>query len=445
MPLLLSLRAYQRKGRLHPITRLPVEIFELIFETVVLRHTDPGLALVHATRLAAINRTWRAIALNTPRIWSNIAFSIDVTGTQAWNAYWTCIVARVKSTPATIQISDISLESDQKDLTFLSTAKSLVIESLHLGFTHHSAVPLVTELWGGNLIAVENLFVFSLFSHRSDTGIPFTTTEPVYCGDLLKSIRFKHKFSIIGAGVHIISLADVLNIPLTSLILHSVPYVSYSQIFRAFPQLEHLGLISCSVDSRTDPVTVNQLRSLELAWVGTIDWLGIVHFPCLDTLAYMGDNLFDLEKVLTSHKTITTLTINGCGTQDMQPVSDAATQVSSLVIAYNNAPCLTSETIFPLLSSLTIIGADHLQQSEFDSLVTQRCLPQPHPESKMRIGASPIREFYIEIRSLYHKRARHRRAPSPVDSKLFACARKETELSSVDYNVRLRLYWSMPK
>lgn len=127
------------------IVHCPADILKLIFETIPGRHNDPGRNLKQAISLSAVCRTWRMVALDTPKIWSDIRLQMGPNNS-GWEEYWTHAVERVKKVPIKIQIHNLCIERPN-DLSRVIQAASLTIDTLHLNFEHADDINSLAKIW----------------------------------------------------------------------------------------------------------------------------------------------------------------------------------------------------------------------------------------------------------------------------------------------------------
>ncbi|TRM60956.1 hypothetical protein BD626DRAFT_503331 [Schizophyllum amplum] len=71
----LLVRCCVRDAIVAPVRRLPSELLQAIFVAAVSEETDPELQMRTRLRIACVSYHWRAVALATGEIWTNIACS----------------------------------------------------------------------------------------------------------------------------------------------------------------------------------------------------------------------------------------------------------------------------------------------------------------------------------------------------------------------------------
>jgi hypothetical protein len=83
------------------------DILRYIFETLVDDESDSWSAFRVAMDLSHVSHHWRAVALETPRIWRRLKISLIAKNKKKkenFQEIWDTLCARIKSVPADIEI-----------------------------------------------------------------------------------------------------------------------------------------------------------------------------------------------------------------------------------------------------------------------------------------------------------------------------------------------------
>ncbi|KIM24412.1 hypothetical protein M408DRAFT_233445, partial [Serendipita vermifera MAFF 305830] len=89
--------AERLSGLIHPIRRLPSDILQYLFESAY-SAKDKEDRFFAALTLSQVCQRWRAIALNTPRLWCYIDYVFQ-DGIDP-ESFWGWVIPRVKAVPA---------------------------------------------------------------------------------------------------------------------------------------------------------------------------------------------------------------------------------------------------------------------------------------------------------------------------------------------------------
>ena len=132
-----------------PTVRAPDDILKMIFEHTVVgiinyfrRHMDK---LKQAVRLAAVCGRWRAVAIDTPHLWSDIYIYLQTPLELEWHRNF--ILPRVRSLPCDVSIGDIATTTAPALLRASGFTEIPVIEQLFLIFSTHYDIEPVLPKW----------------------------------------------------------------------------------------------------------------------------------------------------------------------------------------------------------------------------------------------------------------------------------------------------------
>ena len=384
-----ALQASQDKisALIHPIRRAPDDVLKMIFELTVerLSPTSPRLRLKvkQALTLASVCGRWRAIALETPRLWNEVYLSFRRTLKLEYNRQ--IMLPRTKNMACEVTISGI----------FRTTAPAFFRECgiANLPFIKFLSLIFVSR---EDIEPVLNLDIFLTCNIRPlQIGMPTEQPDPL-------PTNWEIDVPRLVLGVPSLGELRIVNIPglafrsasstsrITTLILDSVQGVMLPELLRAFPSLEHLeiGFSSLRMDNPPSTFAASSLRSLELLQNAGKSWMTHINFPNLEGLVWKGEFDDELLPFLSTHRTITKLTCLD-GENVIPAIESMAPQVRELSIDLPVTPLFQStgadsSISFSSLQSLSVFvsDADHTSFGieEFDSFIRARCLPARHPK-----------------------------------------------------------------
>jgi F-box-like len=91
-------------GITHPIRRYPSDVLQYIFEYIS-GVNDEDSKIATALALSHVCQRWRSIAIDTPRLWCSIDFTLDSDDEEEKTGFfWDSMISRIKSAPAFITI-----------------------------------------------------------------------------------------------------------------------------------------------------------------------------------------------------------------------------------------------------------------------------------------------------------------------------------------------------
>jgi hypothetical protein len=356
--------------------------------------------------LAGTCGRWRRIALDTPRLWSDITLEMG-SNMDLLQDYWRRTKERVKNAPLTIRISDICL-AGPGSLSTIHFGSSLNIEFLRLHFEHWVNLSMLPEMLGGSSIEVTDMVISVGRHHLYPRGIPFHSIgvpeDEADCGRLLEQIKCRRRLTI--------DLQTQLNFAVfegNSLLHLELMCVKFDLIdlFHVFPCIKKLALYRCSFELPSTMTQVTQLLSLTIGYYKLDEWFSSVHFSNLTKLTIRSSTCKGLGAFLSSHQTVTTLDVEVCGASmgELEEILAVAPQVETLEFHVDEdfhfrrpawADAVVSKGAFPLLKSLTIVDRDgYLPGSFFEWMVKARCLPASHAQCTARSSATLVNEFFM--------------------------------------------------
>lgn len=413
-------------GGFHPIWRMPVETLTLIFEETL---EDDECArlwkqdVLQATQLSHVCQHWRAVALNTPLLWSKVIVdfrdSLDFI-----TEYWNRAVGRIRMTPLDVYFKNLGEEREpgssiykhrreqQKRLAACSFLRIPVIRKLEIEVDPTCPTPeafsLITEFPTGDLELLrlngerwegERAWGWSAPLH------PFPASKALVLEDLIL-VSFPGSRSFFPQSKPL-SILQSLHVGLGT-------EFDIIQLLSLCPNLERLTMGHSRgryIRYCPTPLTISSLTVLKVDH-GIFPWNAPVHFPSLLSLVitseYLSEGLFDF---LANHPSISDLEVSA-QSADLTRVATVAPQLINLFlfrIGDSLGPLLdwTSTSLqgpaFPLLETFGFTNF-YLKQDYLDKFIQARCLPVTHPKSQLLNGCRPLRELVVPYRDVSKSR-----------------------------------------
>lgn len=410
------------------------QIFELAIEDcevpriVSIGTTTPHDKLIRAIELSSISRAWRAIALETHRLWNTVSISLD-WDTRLIEEYWANTMARVGGIPVSLLIYDIC-EGSRVKLDSLDVSK-MRLGTVELHFKHPGDAVLFPPLWREYGIDSLNIAIYRQYHGRMG---PHASNEPLelqhFCGKA-------NTLELRPWDPTPATLAPIVSAPLRHLVIRKIQDLDMGSVFRSFPQLESVELVTCSFNPISSIAPATKLQVLKFINNGENNWLGRMEFPKLRELSLDDNFPSDLAAFLRNNSTIETLSFRHSYSQELQTVASSASQVKNLRMTLGGtapwAELFADVGTFPALEKFGIIdGYDNIREGELDTLIKARCLPLHHPESTATSLERVVKEFFVEIG----------RSDSCDKSELYREASKR--IVNEGYRQRIYLSWSEP-
>jgi len=156
-----------------------------------------------AITLSSIGCAWRPVAIDTPRLWSNIITSMR-SDREAIAGYWLLVSGQVKGVPINLLVDWITFTTE---LSIINFRRTLAIEGLGLRFEDATNAELFPGSWQAHSIAM--LWIDVGRRLRPDIGI-------VSCRPFLGNVK---SWYIECSGYVKTSFRDIFNGPLCHLSL----------------------------------------------------------------------------------------------------------------------------------------------------------------------------------------------------------------------------------
>ncbi len=374
---------------LHPIRRAPDDILKMIFE-----HTVAGpsgttsrllrLKLKQAMALSAVCGRWRAVAIETPRLWNQVF--INFLTPLKLEYHRDTILPRIKNAPCEFTLFALSRTMAPTFLAECGLANLASIECLSIAFPSREDIkPILSSIILPSTCAVGILQMgTSTFELRAD----LQDTSEIDILPLLSGMPSLNELRIVQvAGVAFRGISSAPNI--TRLVLSHIPRVLLPQMLAALANLEYLSIDHSNLQMDNPPFTfiVPSIRSAELLANEGESWTTHIASPNLESLGWDGEISDALLIFLSTHRTITTISFLH-GENAIPAIESVAPQVRKLltglpVTSLFQSANSDSSISFPSLESISVyvcaedtsFGID-----EFESFIRARCLPAKHPK-----------------------------------------------------------------
>lgn len=374
----------------HPIMRCPIDILKCIFEACF---ETPNLSYKTFSTSASISqvcRHWRAISLDTPRIWSIIDIECSKpTSFSCLQEFWERTYTRIKQVPAYILIRSISTSS-KFPYQGIQLDKIPVIEHLMFNVVHDDDYEVLLEsLFPMPIGILHTLSVDGC--QMSSFGIPINWNVgrllcrlPQISKLEMTCVPSMHMQNLVFDSIHtlIIAFAEEIN-PIA--VLTSVPRVKSVKMHS----------ISDFKTSNVACIRMAHLTSLMISGRNPEDflWLAQISCPILEEFE-VGCKERHVEPILSFisvHSTISTLDYRAAWI-NIVDLETVAPQIRNLSLPYNidTVVALCKGHFLHLRSFKFYDITDTIPEFELEELIRSRCLPFNHPQSQISGSISPL-------------------------------------------------------
>lgn len=402
-------------GVIHPIRRMPAELLTQIFEYTVRANWSSNVW--QSIQLSHVCQYWRAVALNSPSLWSEIKINFRDDSLSFITKYWSWVVERVKAAPVNVYFYNLGgnpqpgiamsnhIAEQRRKVAACSLLRIPMIRELYANiddaYPTTKAFSMITEFPIGKL---ESLYLSGPLS-----GTPIESMEWDWCA-------FLHRFP--PTKVLKFQYLDGLYFPRPEPFillqnLHLGPYTNFNtlEILRLCPNLEGLSIDVSNGYYRSHqtpaPVTNSTLTVLEVTGDSIFPWDAPLHFPSLSFLildteeTVLPDGIFHF---LAHHPSISDLKIT-TSYLDLTRLATATPQLTKLTLnLWEGSPEVlldwTSTSLqgppFPKLEILDL-DSPFLTLERFDRFVRTRCLPPTHDKSELPNGCFPLLELTVYL------------------------------------------------
>jgi F-box-like len=384
-------------GKTHPIGLCPSDVLQLIFEAAC----DPSpWPIETAVTLSAVCRKWRKIAIETPRLWFDISFTLD-EGPFDPSYFWSFVIPRIKMVPAVVKIHH--LEAETADLLYQCHLERIpVIEHFGLYLSHpeyfaqlHTLPPFLPAA------GVDHLLISCGDEHHTDRVGSNVTWD---IGKLLRHIPPITKLWLAGPCPLLVTPSTQLT-RITFVYLEELRDVDVFIIVSHFTQMSHLELFDVEFTELASPPEIYSPCLIKITicdCVGDDSWLFRANFPTLAAFIHNGRGFSDAcMGFIQKHNSIMELELSEKNEQ-LACVPKIAPQIQSLAVdpllchLYTKDASETDAIPFPSLQFLTVVtGVISLTLEDFDGVVSTRCLPISDSRSKTIPSLLPLRSLTI--------------------------------------------------
>jgi F-box-like len=381
-------------GITHPIRRYPSDVLQYIFEHVF-DVAKEDLKMEAVLALSHVCQRWRSIAIDTPRLWCTIDFTLDKDDEEENMAFfWDSMIPRIKSAPAFITIrgyneTTASMFGECK-LMLIPNISSLALE-LDTLYNISDVLPNPGLLPGTGVGSLSITYATDIEDESAqqltwDAGETLEKLPPV--PDLFLTAPCALRVT-----------PSVKFETLTQLSFRDLQGVDVLAILSLCAQLSYLRLSDVTFPEPTPAHITSQ--SLQTLIVNTLDgnewWLQQMSCPNLIAFHHGSDFLESSMSIFESYGSL--LTLEYTSQEQLLPRFATATPlIQSLVIEPSELRILcdlqangTESPPFPCLKELTVslINAE-LTLEVFESIVRTRCLPTSHPHSQLPPSLAPL-------------------------------------------------------
>jgi hypothetical protein len=381
-------------GITHPIRRYPSDVLQYIFEYIS-DGTDGHLKLATVLALSHVCQRWRSIAIDTPRLWCCIDFTLEEDDDEEDTAFfWDSMISRIKSAPAVITICGYNETTAHKfgecKLAHIPNICSL---SLELDVLHNISdiLPnprLLPETGVGSLSII--------YDAENEAELVDEITWDA--GETLDKLPPIPRLSLT-APCTLRVTPSVKFEALTTLSFRDLKHVDVLTALSLCTQLSYLRLLDVTFPEPTSAhITSQALRTLIVNTAnGNEWWLQQISCPNLTAFHHGSDFLQSSMSIFESYSSL--LTLEYASKEQLLPTFATATPlVRSLGIEPSELRILcelqangTKSPPFPCLKELIVsLLEEGPTVADFELIVRTRCLPTSHPQSQLPPSLTPL-------------------------------------------------------
>lgn len=401
-----------------------VDVLKEIFEaTAPVSRSYSSTNFVTSLTLASISRHWRMVALDTPRLWNHVQFSLRMPVINAAD-FWKAYSRRVRDVPANIYIRrDGSTDIDEinKRLIMCGLDRFKRISTIHID------VPPPTTFRSPRRAFYE------LHIQESFTTFKVSAYLALFKG--FRKLRVDRNnildVACIGIATYVTNLIiDTIEGLENYLVLESMSSLTDLRVSRA----RGLG----------GSINLPSLKRLSIR-AGSIRLLYHLTCPSLLSLESYHAKENSILQFLLLHPTVIMLCI-------CEGVNNAIWALGSPQLKYLRMHNLSAsfyhvpshnraQAEFPILRTLELFHRG-LTLLTFERLVRKRCLPRSHPESLLLSGTEPLHQLILHTSGRTFQEAY--RIAAWTESKLLSSAiltHKWSTTFTTDTDWQITLAW----
>jgi len=383
------------------VSRCTSDVLKCIFEAAVAAPFTPGdHAFQVATRISHVCRSWRLVAINTPRLWTTIEFSC-FRSLDAIQTFMERMMVRAKAVPVYISIWNVQAGESRLKISDFGLNQFRAVQRLLIQMEEDYSV--IQQLFDPS-----SCLRYCLITELKLVLCSEEYGDPWRCQELFIHFPLLRRLELIGCKGILFEKAEP-NDAITRLLLIDMT-IDPEEALSLFPKLECLELrdVTVHLHERESllPIELHNMRTLKvyenLPWylLSRMDWLYQLSCPVLQEV--------DLDPLregvlpfISSHPSI--LSFHSGDLDEIVSLDAAAPQLHHLGIEvdhdnYSNLCLIATNTrpLFPHLRSLTIRDFKcGLRLQQFELLTRTRCLPRSNPQSQLHDQVPPLQTLEI--------------------------------------------------
>jgi hypothetical protein len=398
------------KGALHPIRRCPADVLQMVFEWAILLHAiaDNRLKEVSAidwfdaaTYLSHVCRRWRAIAIDTPMLWSRTPISLIDTK-ENLSLFWERTLTRVKGYPLFLSITGFGeFGNEQETEEIYATCRFHEFPNIdQLEFTLHAKDSLRHLLYPSLRMPTTKIRQIVILA-EPDVDAKLDEFE---FSRLLR--RFPLLEEIVLVGVTVI-FSDIDTFPdLRTLEFVAAEPFHMEYLPTQFPGLQRLNLRAVSEDISIECGSIHLPSLRELSITNTTyfeEFLEKLYCPNLVGFRCAMSLTDGVTEFMARHPTLRKIWLFE---PNLDGLANVAPEVTTLIIDGDPSALLEgdqadmSPPILKQLRYFALLDPDNeMTVDKFEDMVTRRALAHEHPQSKLHPECQPLDVLAIGVRS----------------------------------------------
>jgi F-box-like len=384
------------RALMHPIRRCPDEILREIFELTIPNMAHHGETMRQSVRLSGVCQRWRNVALDTPRLWADIAFNLS-SPSKSQRFLRICILPRLKQAPTTVILHKVTSNS----LSALGESGLQDIPVIDLLALRVSRPADVQHILGPSFHPpVGTLQILSISAQKHpDSRFNITNCDVMRLVAIFPPCQALAIYRI----PNLLFPVAATNTNITVIEFADSGQIDILRLLPCFPRLQSMNirraeLVANDIASECYMASIKSIRLVDTTGEA---WMERVFFPKLMTV-FCDTSSEAFRAFLSRHPSIAELESILEG-DAITGIATVATQLKELHLAppleafcslHDGSPQIP----FPSLQRITITALappKNLTLAGFETVVRARCLPMRHPKSQAKHSSSIVRSFAI--------------------------------------------------